>query len=219
MSAAKNWCSTLFVDSPLADIPLKEFGVADLLSLFKYEPEENFQYLLGGLEISPTTGKVHVQGYMQLLRKQRLLPVKRMFFGGYEDSVHLEIARGDHNSNLAYCKEDNNWAEWGLVSVAGARVDLNEIGARIRAGSITAMDVANTDFSRWCQYGRRFAEYETFLQPRRSCTPEVFVFWGETGMGKTRTAVRFGADLLTWAHGNCLHSYNNQPAVLQDRFV
>jgi len=61
-----------------------------------------------GLETCPTTGKQHLQGYMELEKATRLSSLKKTPLG----KAHLEPCKGDASSNIVYCsKEGNIWFE------------------------------------------------------------------------------------------------------------
>jgi len=51
-------------------------------------------------EVTPDTGRVHLQGYVVLLRKTRLTTLYRKF------AAHFEIRRGTHQQALDYCTKD-----------------------------------------------------------------------------------------------------------------
>jgi len=51
-----------------------------------------------GREISPTTGVVHLQGYLEFTRSKRLAFVRRIFNDG-----HWDRARGTALQNYNYC--------------------------------------------------------------------------------------------------------------------
>lgn len=56
-------------------------------------------------EVSPTTGKLHKQGYIRTHQQQRFAAMRKAFPG-----VHLEIAR-DWNKTVNYCKKTDTAVE------------------------------------------------------------------------------------------------------------
>lgn len=88
--------------------------------------DEKISYAVGGLETAPTTGKFHVQMYIELPpRKKKSLVGVRKFFD-YQDMPmpYAEEARGSYEQNKLYCLkeyqhsldvklEDQTWFEIG----------------------------------------------------------------------------------------------------------
>lgn len=75
-----------------------------------------FSYILFGREHAPGTGTPHLQGYFELVRKQRLSALK--CFLGFR-RAHFRIARGSSQSNLDYAsKEDPSPYVFGTPAVS-----------------------------------------------------------------------------------------------------
>lgn len=87
ISAAKKWCFTWF------DFP--EDWMAPLAPAFKGAE------WIGGEEICPTTGKKHIQGYVEFPTKVRPAGYK-----GMDKSIHWEKAKGNRQQNIEYCAKD-----------------------------------------------------------------------------------------------------------------
>jgi len=61
-------------------------------------------YLVAGKEQAPTTGKQHLQGYVQFKKNMRMKAVSLLFPG-----AHIEKAKGNSKQNIQYCtKEDGD---------------------------------------------------------------------------------------------------------------
>lgn len=56
-----------------------------------------------GEEICPSTGKKHLQGYVEFHKKCRPLEVFK------NNKAHWEVARGNRDSNIKYCTKDGNY--------------------------------------------------------------------------------------------------------------
>lgn len=151
----------------------------ELCSLFH---EEHANYVILGLE-KGQEGTEHVQGYIELLEKVSLVAFKRL--PGME-RVHCEIRRGTAMEASTYCKKDDNFLELGNLQMPGRRTDLEAIRERIANGA-TALEIAESDFGKWCQYGKRFESYRALLNGKpRDFKSMVHVYTGATGTGKTR---------------------------------
>lgn len=61
-----------------------------------------------GREICPTTGRKHLQGYIETKEKTRPTAL------GLPKCVHWEVARGNRKANEAYCTKEQNCERWGI---------------------------------------------------------------------------------------------------------
>ncbi|QHB15188.1 replication initiatior protein [Begomovirus-associated alphasatellite sp.] len=105
MAKSRNYCFTLF---------------SYVLPLFSSLPDWA-NYLVFQEEQSPTTGRKHIQGYINLKNPQSLSFLK----GKLGNGVHLEIAKGSASSNRDYCRKDDSrvsgpW-EFGVFAEKGSR--------------------------------------------------------------------------------------------------
>lgn len=88
-SKCRKWCFTLF---DVSDATKKT-----ILSM------KNCKYIFG-LEVCPSTGREHFQGYFEFKDAKRFSTLKNMF-----PSIHLEPARGSMEQNYDYCSKDNKY--------------------------------------------------------------------------------------------------------------
>jgi len=65
-------------------------------------------YFLYGKEITPTTNKKHLQGFIQLDKKRRFSQVKKLL----PSSIHLEACKSNEKDNKDYCMKDGDFVEW-----------------------------------------------------------------------------------------------------------
>lgn len=86
---------------------------------FKYDGDQ-MKYMIEGLEICPTTGKKHYQGYIYFHNAKTLGQVIKTYPG-----IHWEIAKGTPIQNRAYCSKDNNYIEFGELPEQGKRNDIH----------------------------------------------------------------------------------------------
>ncbi len=97
----KHWCFT--INNPKDDQePL-------------FDPT-TMQYLIAGLEKAPTTGTIHLQGYVCLNSRKRLTGVRKLFPHG----THLEKMRGTTEEAIDYCKKDGRWEQKGLKPMSNS---------------------------------------------------------------------------------------------------
>ena len=117
---AKNWCWTLNDPDEVELVRLKL-------------DHDGIGYICFQEEIAPTTGRPHLQGYVQLEKKAVLNSAKKILFGDKNHRVHLEKARGSPDENKTYCSKEGgtDFFEWGVMSRAGKSKDLGEIASAI----------------------------------------------------------------------------------------
>lgn len=92
-----------------------EAAVARLTALGGEVGEDKpIRYLCWGEEVAPETGTRHLQGYVVFneKKKQRLSGVKKILG---DETAHLEVARGSHEQNKAYCSKEGSFTEFGAL--------------------------------------------------------------------------------------------------------
>lgn len=174
-------------------------------------------YCIVGWETS-STGTPHLQGYVELAKRQRLNWLKIHI----SERAHWEVARASRDSNVTYCKKDGDYVEVGKPSEShqGKRTDIEAAKAIIDSGR-GIEDVADECFGTFLRYERGIRAYYDMQTVQRDWKTDVYVYWGPTGTGKTRRVHEDEEDLwvasdnsLKWFDG-----YNGQEAVLFDDFV
>ena len=74
-------------------------------------PGSHLQYMIFGRETAPETGTPHLQGYCRFSKRLAFQAIKLLF---RTDRVHLEVARGTEEENIAYCAKGNDFLEYGI---------------------------------------------------------------------------------------------------------
>nr|WAE42373.1 MAG: replication associated protein [Cressdnaviricota sp.] len=164
----------------------------DLRDKWLNSPNEKIRYMVFQLERSPTTNRDHLQGYLELKAPARLKQIKEILGS---DQIHLEIRHGKREQAIAYCKKDDTRIEgpWEIGNpniVQGYRSDLVSVKTAIDGGMPNS-EIADEFFSQWVRYRNSFEMYRNLkLNVKRdsSIDPSIFVLFGPTGCGKTRTA-------------------------------
>lgn len=151
---------------------------------------KNLRYIIAGQEKAPTTGTPHLQGYLQFEKGTSLIQcIKRFKKIGF--TPHVEIAKGNLESNIKYCKkEDSDAFTWGEAKTAGQRTDLRLLHAKIKSGEYkTKKDVIENEFELYCRYrgGINDALQEYNVDRAQDFRHvDVEYVYGPTGTGKTR---------------------------------
>lgn len=148
----------------------------------KYIPDI-MSYLVYGLEICPSTGKWHWQGYIEFVRQISRRQLKEVL-----GSAHFEHRHGTAQEAAEYCAKEGEYCEHGEISNPGRRTDLRSVAQSIVDGN-TIHNVAIESPSLFVQYGRGLSLLaEISAQQRQSTWRNVrcSIWWGKTGTGKTK---------------------------------
>lgn len=186
---------------------INNFNPNDVINL-RHSIDDGAKYVIFGREHAPSTNTRHLQGYLEFKNARSLLSLKRTY-----PTAHFEPARGTYEENREYCSKDGDYEEYGEAVGQGKRTDLEEIREEIKAGS-TALEIAESHFSRWVIYRKSFAAYRDLLHPPQEREVMVYLLVGDTGVGKTRyvfdRARRDGCEVfvapdpeLRWFDGYC----------------
>jgi len=203
LNQSRNWCLT-------------DFKFIDWERIYS-EYSDIIRYICFGLEECPTTGRQHMQGWIQFTTKRTMGGVKRIC---KSKDIHLEPCYGDEFSNDKYCKKDGKYTHLGEFLSQGARTDLEMI-KKLIANDTPMIDIANDYFDTWCRNYKTFDKYREMNTKKKTKEfrhVEVEVIYGETGQGKTRRAMeeanyKIEGDNLQWWDG-----YNGEKCILIDEY-
>lgn len=178
------------------------------------------KWMIMGKETCPTTGTKHLQGAVVLNTQKTLLTLKSL--PGL-NRAHMEPMMGSVDHSLAYCsKEDPIPFQKGTIPEPGKRTDLAEACDALKEGK-TLRDIAETNPTTVVKYHKGLISLRALLLEGTRAKPTVFWLHGETGTGKTRSAVELGellegsywisAGSLRWFDG-----YDGQRVAILDDF-
>jgi len=149
---------------------------------------EGATYLCWQAERGEQQRTCHLQGYVELEKEQYLSWLSAKFGA----RCHFEIRRGTAKEASDYCmKEDTRAAgPWELGTMtapkSGLRTDLMAFRDAIRS-QISARKLWDDFPLQMARYPRMFADVRMLSRPMRSDEGvEVTLFFGKTGLGKTR---------------------------------
>jgi hypothetical protein len=158
-----------------------------------------FRYLCMQEEVGES-GTHHMQGYVEFRRPLRLREAKAKI--GI-DRIHLEKRRGSQRQAIDYCKKTetgvaSTFVEYGVKASQGKRSDLDRFQEMVIEGASEA-EVADEVFGAWARYPNLYSRYKRLRNGSQKSRqpPAVFVFWGQTGTGKSRRVARECEELET----------------------
>lgn len=200
MSKAKNWCFTL-----------------NNYSLEEYESIKrvvfgNCRYGIIGEEVGEK-GTPHLQFYLQFRSRVSLRQIKRLV----GSRVHAEIARGSADANKTYCSKEGKFWEHGVMLSKGERSDIADVVDCFREGK-TWEEVLETYPSQLARYPKFFDRCAMQFSIKRDWVPEVYVYWGGTGCGKSRRAFSEAQDPYVHSGGVWFDGYSGETDVIFDDF-
>lgn len=169
----RNWCFT--------DYPDDDFSWPDIDPL-------KVRYLVAQQEISPQTGRLHWQGYIQLEKHQRLPFVKKLL----HHDTHWEPCKGTPEENKTYCtklstrKPGTEPVEFGEMNSRGQRTDLDDFKHAVMTEGKREHELVEDFMSVLARYPRLYSRLTLMTRPVRNPDKKVILMYGRTGSGKTK---------------------------------
>lgn len=187
--------------------------------------EGNLRFAIWQLESAPSTGRLHLQGYLEFEVSMRLSSVKRFLSA---ESCHLEGRRGTRDQAIAYCRKEEShvagpWEVGRAHLRPGKRTDIDEVTDLILSGKpllelVAEYPVQFVRNHRGFEYVSRSLAFQRQV-PWRDV--KVMVYWGESGTGKTRLAFAdAGNDIYSLPQGERIwfDGYIGQTHLLLDDY-
>lgn len=211
MSRSRNWCFTAYEEKDEKDFLEWKPDLPNTVVFF------HFQY-----EKCPTTEKIHIQGMICMKNAQAMTGIKKILG---RQSVHLEQMKGKPEQSYIYCTKPETKFKDGItigkLPQQGQRTDLMDLKKDCDEG-MTIQDIADKHFSTFLYHDRSIISYILTKVPARAgqIAPEVFVYYGKPGTGKTRKAFNqvlhtnyYFKDHTKWWNG-----YSGQEWVIIDDY-
>jgi len=158
-------------------------------SLPEDEPSSwDTRYIVYQLE-EGENGTVHWQGYCMFEVTTGLTKLKKV-----NPRVHWEARRGTHEEARAYCTKQgalDGPFEYGVPPSKGGvfakKTTYNILMDMVKEGASSLL-IAETIPSLWFRHRSNILSTRALLTPDRDFVTEVVVYWGRTGLGKSRRA-------------------------------
>lgn len=185
------------------------------------------KFTIAQVEKCPESGRLHVQGYMQLHNPTGLQSLKKLI----GNQVHFEQRRGTYKEAITYCsKEETRVAgplQFGDAPHQGIKSDLSEVCSSIQAGSIKTVNQLMMEApSTYCRNRNGLRDLIGCTTKARTVnfrTLTVEVYYGDAGTGKTRKVYEDNEDLYSMeqsANGSDVwfDGYEGEKTLLIDDF-
>lgn len=213
MSQARNWCLRLSNPTESSD---------EFIDLFK---DKSCRYLVFQKERGEENGLIHYQGYVEFSKVYRLGALKKI-----HNSIHWEPRRGTRDEARNYCikeetRVDGPWEYGDFGQKRGHRSDLEELYKLARSAK-TLTEVAEAmpgTYMRNYKAVQHVRQLPAFSKPPprpEGQLPDIILYLGPPGTGKTRKAYQESPDLYATPVGKTLwfDGYCGEPDILLDDF-
>lgn len=181
----------------------------------KYDPTY-MRYLCYGIEICPTTGKKHLQGYVYWNNPRSERACCKLY------KCWMRCCIGSDDDNTIYTTKDGQVFEFGTKPHQGERNDLLTLVHEIKNGT-EVDEIALERPMLYHQYGRTLNRIEDILlrQKWRTEMTTCDWLWGETGCGKSHSALSTYDPKTHYLYRNdngWWEGYKQQPVVVINEF-
>lgn len=174
---------------------------------------ELVSYAVVGSEIGES-GTPHFQGYVEFKHQVDFSLVRTMLHNG-----HIEARKGTAGQASLYCQKEGEWGEMGKISAQGDRSDIHAITDMVVEGKST-YEIASTYPAQFVRYHKGLLALRAALIQRRAAVPEVNVYHGATGTGKSYRAREWLPNAYVWhpQQGTWFDGYQGETEVILEEF-
>lgn len=176
----------------------------------------------------------HIQGYIECREKLNIKRLKERILECNE--AHIEFARGDSKENRDYIFHEGKHAEkegyferpteWGKRSEGqGHRTDIEACVDQIKKGATVADLIDSAVVDTYVKYKRAMDEIKREITAPRELeqNPDVIVYYGETGSGKSHAAHELAKSQGSpyWTKtmpGNWFDGYKGEKLIILEEF-
>jgi hypothetical protein len=202
MPGSKHWVFTL-----------NNYSEEDVQNLRGLCERGTLSYLVFGRETA-NTGTKHLQGYAVFERRMQLRAARRLI-----GEAHLEKKQGTPKQASDYCKKDGDFEEYGTLPAGqGSRTDLREAIDKAKQGT-SLRELIEEHGDAYVKFNRGLDKIRLLYGQARTWETCNIVYWGDTGLGKTRRAME-ECEEEAYIHpgGAWFDGYDGQRNVIMDDF-
>lgn len=178
--------------------------------------DETMKYLFFQLERGNEKGKLHWQGLVVMKQACRYTKVAKII----GKDCHVENMEGTIEQSVTYCsksdtKIDGPWEYGEKPKGRGHRSDLDSLCEDLKGG-MSIKEVACNYPASFIRNYRGIDKFKSLIDKKRDFMTELYIIWGASGSGKTRSVVEKEKDLYIHTGGSWWDGYSGQEAVLID---
>lgn len=167
-------------------------------------------------------GTPHLQGYIEMANSRPLQRIKRLLGG----NAHVERRKGSTDQAVNYCKKDDSrtdgpWeaGDFTPTRTRGQRTDLEAVVQTMRESNSIA-DVVDAHPVQAIRYSRGLQfVYNHLKAPTVEKTPEVILYYGVSGSGKTRLALSHPRPFKKAGGSKWFDGYDHHETLIMDDFA
>lgn len=178
-------------------------------------------------EVAPTTGTIHLQGYLSLQKKQRMTTIAKKL-GTLGIQLALINANGTPQQNRTYCSKPGGQDFWetGEINIVGqgARNDILEIHDKVKRKR-PLDEIVNDHPETFYKYHRGIERaISIFDEAPIKRDMDIVLLFGDSGTGKTTKAEMYAAmygdyHFVEQPTGQLwFDGYKGQPSIIIDEF-
>lgn len=148
------------------------------------------RYIVYQQEECPETKKKHWQIYVEFEKTKRVKGVQKEIG---DEKAHVEVRKGTREEARAYCMKEETRVgvtrEHGIWKTEqGKRTDIHDLVNDVMAGD-TLQCIIYKHASAYLKYHNGISKMVIALEGKRDWKPDVTIYWGKPGTGKTANAV------------------------------
>lgn len=181
------------------------------------------KYLMCQVERAPTTGQLHLQGFV-VFRAPRTMASAERVLGGH---AHLDVMHGTVDENELYCSKDESrvrgpWTLGERPVGTGKRTDWTTVKDLIKAG--TPDSAVYEQFPHLANCSKGVDTLRQVLGPKAPHVRDVrvIVLWGLPGTGKSHRARMTYPDAYVitgkYFEGKSFDQYRDEEVLICDEF-
>lgn len=191
-------------------LTINNYSDEEYESVLRLGEEKSVKYLSVGKEVAPTTGTKHIHVYVYFNNPVSFNPLKKKFA-----RARIDRCRGTPEQCSAYTQKDAVFQQFGELPVQGKRSDIEHIRDVM---TITPRMREVVKVARSYQSIKVAEQYLKYHEKKRNWKPIVKWFYGETGCGKTHTAIQeLGEDYYPCMNtGKWFDGYDAHENILVD---
>lgn len=199
----------------------------------KYLTDNGVSYIVFQQELGGNTGTLHYQGYIEFAKKKRMTAVKKILPGCWlgrrqgsaEQASDYAEKEETREANEDFAKPQYKWGEIS-ESKQGKRSDLESLWEFIKEEKPSMLELVEHKPALYMRYSNGIEKARALVAPKRKWMTEVYIFYGNSGTGKSFTArllarsLGYSEDEIYDQNGSkWWPGYDGQPFVICDEFV